>query len=337
MQNNNHIYQYNPWEYTPSGEKGELLYLSVAVTTTCNFRCSFCSKAGQEPLHLDSKLLYSVLQEAIELGLTKVEFTGGEPLLYPGILDLIEDLRGQGITTLLVTNGSTICQSTAERLARAEAMVAVSLSTLNAQKFDDLTGTKSQFPRVLNAVHLLRRAGFGNKRVPLLAVQSVASRETVDEIPALQEWAEVRGCLFILNRPIPVGAMDMSSLISPEVLKELLGPQARVPFSLDSPCNRLSVGCYIGSDAIIRPCPCIDIHAGSLYEETLTSIWENSPVMIENRDIHARLQGNCRLCEENTRCYGCRGMAYAVFGDITAPDPGCFRFKNDWKSRGYSS
>ena len=337
MENSSYIYQYNPWEYTPPGDKGELLYLSVAVTTTCNFRCSFCSKASQEPMHLDSGLLYSALQEAIEMGLKKVEFTGGEPLLYPGILDLIEELSGKGITTLLVTNGSTVSQSTAERLARAEAMVAVSLSTLKEEKFDALTGMKNQFPRVLNAVKLLRKAGFGNKKVPLLSVQSVASRETVDEIPALQKWAEARGCLFILNRPIPVGAMDMSSLISPEVLKELLGPQARVPFSLDSPCNRLSVGCYIGSDAIIRPCPSIDIHAGSLYEKTLTSIWENSPAMIENRNIHVRLQGSCRLCEENTRCYGCRGVAYAVFSDITAPDPGCFRFKNDRKFRGYTS
>ncbi|MFP3975618.1 MAG: radical SAM protein, partial [Dehalococcoidia bacterium] len=98
MEDSSYIYQYNPWEYTPPGEKGELLYLSIAVTTTCNFHCSFCSKAGQEPVHLDSKLLHSVLQEAIDLGLKKVECTGGEPLLYPGILDLIEELSGKRVT-----------------------------------------------------------------------------------------------------------------------------------------------------------------------------------------------------------------------------------------------
>lgn len=333
MLKDNDIFQYNPWEYTPPGETGQLLYLSIAVTTTCNFRCSFCSKAGQKPLHLDSNLLSSVLQEAITLGLTKVEFTGGEPLLYPGILDLVEDLKEKGIASLFDTNGSTINPSIASRLARAEAMVAVSLSALNAQRFDELTGTHGQYTRVLEAIHLLRQAGFSNKQAPLLAVQSVASRETVDEIPALREWAEANGCLFILNRPIPVGAMDNRSLISPHMLKELLGSRARVPFSLDSPCNRLAVGCYIGSDAVVRPCSCIDIPAGSLYEETLSSIWKNSPVMIENRNIFGRLQGSCKRCEENTRCYGCRAVAYAVFGDITAPDPGCFRFVDDGKSR----
>ncbi|GEM_PF-1306896 len=334
-----HIHQTNPWEYTPPGDKEALRYLSIAVTTMCNFRCSFCSKAGQSLRHLDTGLLYTALREAMELGLEKVEFTGGEPLLYPGILDLIDSLKEKGITALLVTNGSLLGKNTARRLARAEAMVAVSLSTLQEQKFHQMTGTKKQYAAVHRAIHLLKDAGFSNEKTPLIAIQSIASRETAEEIPLLQNWAEEQGCLFIINRPIPVGAMDSKALISPERLKELLDPGASVPFSLDSPCNRLTVGCYIGTDAIVRPCPCIDLHAGNLQEESLTSTWKNSPLLNQSRNIQAQLQGSCGVCPENRRCYGCRAVAYAVFGKLTAPDPGCFRYNekekpNSWRTGG---
>lgn len=206
----------NPWEYTPPGQKGALQYLTIAVTTVCNFRCSFCSKAGLKPRHLDGALLWDILDEAVELGLEKVEFTGGEPLLYPGLLDLVDELRSRGVTSLLVTNGSVLSGGSAARLARAGAMVAVSLSTLDEKKFAEMTGTRGRLSSVTRGVGLLRRAGFGSQRAPLLAVQSVASRENLEELPALGAWARAHDCLFILNRPIPVGAMGRDSLIPPQ-------------------------------------------------------------------------------------------------------------------------
>jgi len=324
----------NPWEYTPPGESGALQYLTVAVTTNCNFNCTFCSKKDLNQLDIDAKLLRTILVEASGLGLEKVEFTGGEPLLFPGLLDLIDELHARGITSLVVTNGSAIDESTAGRLARAGAMVAVSLSTLNKKKFDRLTGTRGNFPRVIEGIRLLREAGFNSDNVPLVALQSIVSRENLDELPFLKIWGEAQGCRFILNRPIPVGAMGYKSLIDGDDLKKLLDPGAKVPFSLDSPCNRLVVGCYIGSDAVVRPCPCIDIPAGSLHEEKLSVIWNDSPVIAKSRIINYSLKGSCGQCEERMRCYGCRAVAYAVFKDITAPDPGCFRYKGNWKPGG---
>ncbi len=324
----------NPWEYTAPQDNGDLLYLTVAVTTKCNFNCSFCSKAGAKPVTLDPHLLRSALDDAVSLGLTKVEFTGGEPLLYPDLLDLAAELKGIKITTLLVTNGSLITKSTAEKLAGLEAMVAVSLSTFDEQHFNDLSGTKGNYPKVIEGIHHLKEAGFSRERPPLLALQSIASKENFHALPALKAWAEANNCLFILNRPIPVGALSLESMLSGAALKGLLGQDAKVPFSLDSACNRLTVGCYIGSDAIVRPCPCIDLQAGSLKDEKLSAIWRNAKVLIECRNINSNLKGSCGECEEKNRCYGCRAVAYAVFNDTTAPDPGCFRYQNNWKTGG---
>jgi len=270
-----------------------------------------------------------VLNDAVDLGLTKVEFTGGEPLLYPELLDLAAELKEKKITTLLVTNGSLITKKIAEKLASLKTMVAVSLSTLSEHQFNHLSGTKGNYPKVIEGIDHLKDAGFSSRSAPLLALQSLASKDTLAELPALQAWAEANDCLFILNRPIPVGAMSQASMLSGVELKTLLGPDSKVPFSLDSACNRLTVGCYIGSDAIVRPCPCIDLQAGSLREEKLSTIWHNAEVLAECRKINNNLKGSCGECAENIRCYGCRAVAFAVSGDIAAPDPGCHRYQNN--------
>ncbi len=249
--------------------------------------------------------------------------------MYPELLDLAAELKEKRITTLLVTNGSLITKKIAEKLASLEAMVAVSLSTLSEHQFNHFSGTKGKYPKVIDGINHLKDAGFSSRSAPLLALQSVASKDTLAELPALQAWAEANDCLFILNRPIPVGAMSQASMLSGVELKTLLSPDSKVPFSLDSACNRLTVGCYIGSDAIVRPCPCIDLQAGSLREEKLSTIWHNAEVLAECRKINNNLKGSCGECAENNRCYGCRAVAFAVSGDIAAPDPGCYRYQNN--------
>lgn len=279
-------------------------------------------------------MLREALDDAVSIGLTKVEFTGGEPLLYADLLDLATELREKKITTLLVTNGSLISKNIARKLASINAMVAVSLSTLDEQQFDYLSGTKGNYPLVLEGIYNLKEAGFSSSGTPLLALQSIASKDTAAELPTLKAWAEANDCLFILNRPIPVGALKQDSMLEGSDLQKLLGQKGKVPFSLDAACNRLAVGCYIGSDAIVRPCPCIDLQAGSLKVEKLSEIWQNAEVLAECRMINANLKGSCGKCEENYRCYGCRAVAYAVFNDLGAPDPGCYRYEKNWKSGG---
>ncbi len=335
MKENEGVFTFNPWEYTVPEQGEKLQYLSIGLTAACNFNCIFCSKADSAKEQWDPVLLEEVLQEARELGLQKVEFTGGEPLLFPGIMELIGELKDRGITSLLVTNGRLIEPEIAAKLAREEAMVAVSLTTLQEEKFNRMTGTRGNLPRVLEGIEMLKTAGLGREKPPLLAVQAVASRDNIEEIPQLEQWAAEQGALFILNRPIPVGAMDQEALISPGELRELLEPGARVPFSLNSPCNRLRTGCYIGSDGLVRPCPCIELFAGSVREKGLTEIWEGSSVLKVSRNINSLLEGSCGQCGERNRCYGCRAVAYAVFKKLQAPDPGCFRYeKNQYDGGG---
>lgn len=324
----------NIWEYTDIDQKDNLSYLSVACTTRCNLNCVYCSKKNRKVKDIDHGLLRRSLEESVALGLTKVEFTGGEALLYPYFWDMLQWLTKRDITVLIVTNGTLIDRDTATKLADSKVGVSVSLSTLNPERFDKMSQKKGMLEAVFNSLTLLKSAGYHSDKMPLLAIQSIASSPTMDELSELRTFSHQQGCMFIVNRAIPVGGMTAENVASPADLKAFLDQEsgdttASVPFSGNTPCNRLKAGCYIGSDALVRPCPSIELIAGDLREQSITTIWQNSPILQQSRNIEQRLEGACGKCSENYRCYGCRAVAHATWGNLTGPDPGCFRFSPD--------
>lgn len=324
----------NIWDNTPGVPKENLAYLSIALTTRCNLNCVYCSKKDREVKDIDYELLMRALKESIDLGLTKVEFTGGEVFLFPYFWEMVQWLRKKDVTVLIVTNGTLIDRKVATKLADSGVGVSVSLSTLKPERFDKMSRKKGMLTAVFSSLNELRSAGYQPDKMPLLAIQSIASRETMDELPELRAFANQQGCMFIVNRAIPVGGMAAENVPDPEELKTFLDSDPDVistsmPFSGNTPCNRLKTGCYIGSDGLVRPCPSIELIAGDLREQSITTIWKNSPILQQSKNVAQHLEGACNACAEKKHCYGCRAVAHATWGNLVGPDPGCFRFSPD--------
>ena len=86
--------------------------LSVAITQKCNFNCRYCFTTKDQNSRAETinlKDYCTLLDEAIELGITQVIFYGGEPLMHPDIIDIIKATYGRGlIIRCIFTNGSLI-------------------------------------------------------------------------------------------------------------------------------------------------------------------------------------------------------------------------------------
>ncbi|TKJ47947.1 radical SAM protein [Candidatus Aerophobetes bacterium Ae_b3a] len=80
--------------------------------------------------------------------------------------------------------------------------------------------------------------------------------------------------------------------------------------------------CAIQPDGIVTPCVYMPIEVGDLKKQTFKEIWNNSSVLEELRS-REDLKEHCGICEHRAACGGCRARAYAYFGDLKAPDPGC--------------
>jgi len=67
----------------------------------------------------------------------------------------------------------------------------------------------------------------------------------------------------------------------------------------------------------------LQVKLGNIREQSIISIWENSPILAQLRRREL-LKGEYGSCSDRGTCSGCWGRAYEETGDMMAADPGCW-------------
>lgn len=121
-------------------------YLRVSVTDRCNLRCVYCMpEEGVSPITHAEVLRYEeivrIVRVAVAMGLVHVRLTGGEPLVRPGIVELVAALAElPGLDDLSMTTNGLLLSRYAAPLARAGLRrINLSLDTLRPERFTQIT------------------------------------------------------------------------------------------------------------------------------------------------------------------------------------------------------
>ncbi len=97
-------------------------FCQIALTNACNARCRFCSfpqvPPGERAL-ADPRRLLPGLALLRRRGVRYLTLTGGEPLLYPALLEVLVEARRLGLATLVVTNGALLTPDLLRRFREA--------------------------------------------------------------------------------------------------------------------------------------------------------------------------------------------------------------------------
>jgi pyruvate-formate lyase-activating enzyme len=133
-----------------SGPNGsEYRVIQLHPTRRCNLRCLHCysSSSPQNAETLASGVLMRALEVLSAEGFNVVSISGGEPLLYKPLFDVLEFARSLGMTVTLTTNGMLLDEALAGRLAQTAHLLAISLDGVpeshnrirsNAQAFEKM-------------------------------------------------------------------------------------------------------------------------------------------------------------------------------------------------------
>jgi cyclic pyranopterin phosphate synthase len=121
--------------------------LRVSLTDRCNLRCSYCMPAEglrwlpRPELLTDAEVVRLIGVAVRLLGVTEVRFTGGEPLLRPGLTEIVAEVaRLTPRPELSLTTNGIGLDRIAERLRDAGLdRVNVSLDTVDPARFAALT------------------------------------------------------------------------------------------------------------------------------------------------------------------------------------------------------
>lgn len=130
-----------PKKNLPSGT------LRIVLTTNCNYKCKYCFAEGEENKEsrvLDFEKLKKIIKVAKSFGITNIKLTGGEPLLYPHMEELLSFIRKEEIPYVdLTTNISMLNDRNIKMLNKYNVnALTLSLNTLRKDKFEYL----SEFP-----------------------------------------------------------------------------------------------------------------------------------------------------------------------------------------------
>ncbi|MBN2631337.1 MAG: GTP 3',8-cyclase MoaA [Rhodobacteraceae bacterium] len=185
-----------------------ITYLRVSVTDRCDFRCLYCMSENMTFLPKADLLTLEELDRLcsafIGMGVEKLRITGGEPLVRKGIMTFFDAMSrhlasGALKELTLTTNGSQLGKFAADLAACGVRRVNVSLDTLDAKKFADITrwGRLSQ---VLDGIAAAQAAGM---RVKINAVALKGFNE--DEQFSLTDWCAREGHDLTWIEVMPMG------------------------------------------------------------------------------------------------------------------------------------
>jgi len=170
--------------------------LRISVTDRCNFRCPYCMPRERYHEHyrflkssqrLTFEEIVRLTRLFLQLGVRKLRITGGEPLLRPGLADLIGDLTTlSGVEDVaLTTNGVLLPQHAAELRAAGLGRVTVSLDSLDPAVFARMAGDLGSPDEVLAGIAAAQRAGLAPIKVNAV-VQRGVNDHTV--LPLLEHF-----------------------------------------------------------------------------------------------------------------------------------------------------
>jgi MoaA/NifB/PqqE/SkfB family radical SAM enzyme len=139
-------------------------FLWLELTPHCNLTCIHCyaDSNPQRPLHekMEQRDWIEALSQAAELGCRGVQFIGGEPTLYPGLVGLIEHARSLNFSTIEVfTNGTTLTKRLKDAFELHGVSLAFSLYSAQEEVHDAVVQQKGSLAKTKMAIHWALGAG----------------------------------------------------------------------------------------------------------------------------------------------------------------------------------
>ncbi|MBI5591757.1 MAG: GTP 3',8-cyclase MoaA [Deltaproteobacteria bacterium] len=237
-----------------------LNYLRISITDRCNLSCLYCSPRHQIPkLSHEDILSYEeilrLVRIGVQLGISKVRITGGEPLVRKGVHEFIQALHQvDGIRDVSLTTNGVLLKDHVNALIDAGLhRINISLDTLKPDKFKKITGLDA-FDRVWEGIQRAYQGGLSPIKVNTVALRHFNDNELED----IARLSFIYPFHFRFIEYMPIGTPEAgmtSSLHTPEIKQRLtdkIGELIPVEHQLsDGPAERFRFEGAIGEIGFI--------------------------------------------------------------------------------------
>lgn len=333
---------YNPFVKNQKHIQTELNRLFIQVTEQCNLRCKHCyvESCPEKTTKLTKKDIIQFVEKAIEIGITQVDFTGGEIFMEGYIFELLEYLSEKPVTVTLFSNLTLLNEKQILKLKKYSCLrdIITSIDYNTPEKHNIFRGGKNAYQKTQNNIKLLLDLGIKVKINTL-----VMDDNHQDVVEIFKDFTSI-GITCNLDNIIPEGRMITKKEINENAKKNALVISTIMncfqekkeicikniePFNKEISGEFCGVGksmIYITASGDVTLCPSLTegFKLGTIYDKELSNIVDN----LKKFNKLSCERSDCKFIEKCTG--GCRARAMRYLGRITNPDPiACIRFGVD--------
>lgn len=192
--------------------------LSIEVTTHCNSSCSHCFVRARGPIRssLDPELAKTMVREGYKAGYRRLHLTGGEPLLWEGLTDILDYAFALGYkAAFLNTNGILLTPKVSKRLTSYKGL-GLSVSLQGPRQTHDRIRGRGSYDRAQQGISRALNAGLS------VHVFTTVGKSMIPDLPSFAEqvsgaYPAIEQLTFIQLIRVPGDIFDLSrEILSPD-------------------------------------------------------------------------------------------------------------------------
>lgn len=292
----------------------------MEVTDKCNLNCKHCygGFAIENKNFVKIDKVFRIIDQAEKLGVYEFDLTGGEPLMYPQLEQLLEKLYNAGMLVSIFTNLVLLSEKKITLLQKyGVKKIITSLDSCKEEIHEEFRGMPGCFKKTIESINKLKSLKFE------VAINTMIGNHNIDYIDEQIEFLKSFELLFVLDVIVSEGrAMNLNentleaSLVIKSITekyKENLNEEVNYKY-----CGIADRFIYIKSDGNIYICPSLvddQFCLGNINNDiNLKDIWQLmiskfSYIKCNDKD------DKCKKCKG-----GCRARAFKLRGEICAID-----------------
>lgn len=322
------------------------LTFNWTLSYRCNFVCSHCYSRDEQCAELSTAELKQIVDRLVAHQVPFINFGGGEPLLCDNLFEIAQYARDKGLNVSMNTNGWLLDETAAGRIKDAGfRSVGLSIDSAEAALHDDFRNQPGSWHKAVAALDALTQAGVRSTMSSVISrinyrnfhqLLDLARQHKVSQVYLHNFKCSGRG--FKNREDLDLNPQEwkdfyLEALQVKETTKDLLlsfdDPViASLPGYVDnslvkgSSCGKLSL--HLRPNGDMTPCGFIPLVVGNILRDDFEEVWYNSPILNKMRNKEAK--GKCQGCGAYEECLGgCTARAFATTGDLSQPDPHCWK------------
>ncbi|MHC1611063.1 MAG: GTP 3',8-cyclase MoaA [Candidatus Methanospirareceae archaeon] len=186
----------------------EIRSLRFSLTNRCNLNCIYCHHEGEGvekrgKKEISAELVIEIARVASKyFGIRRIKFSGGEPLMRDDLVEIVQGMRAFEDEISVTTNGVFLSKYAAELADAGLDRVNVSLDTLKEERYDFITRSKKNLPKVIDGIYTAIDAGLVPIKLNMVLLKGINDDEIEDMMNFARECNRRGGHGSAILQPI---------------------------------------------------------------------------------------------------------------------------------------